>query len=69
MLNKIILELSMNFSVLDASMRYEESLYPVCIVLRLNRILIGDVPKVLCHASVIYNDHVLQDDATCNYLP
>lgn len=47
MLNKIILEMGMNFSVLDVAMRYEESFYPICIVLRLNMTPIGDVPKVL----------------------
>ena len=35
-------------------------------VFQLDRIPIGDVPKVLWHASLILNDHVVQDDARCN---
>jgi len=66
MLNKIILELGMNLSILSASMRREKSPYPICVMLLLNRILIGDVPKVLRHATLIFNDHVMQDDATCH---
>ena len=58
----------MNFSVLDASMWREESLY-VCFVLRLNRIPIGDVLKVLWHDSFIFNDRAAQNDATSHYLP
>jgi hypothetical protein len=51
MLSKIILHLSMNLSVLDASMRYEESMYPIFIMLWLNMILVGDVPKILYHVA------------------
>ena len=68
MLNKIILELSMNLSVLDASMCCEETMHHVCIVFWLNLIPIGDVPKVLRHLTFVFNDHVKQDDATCHYL-
>ena len=68
MLNKIILELGMNFLVLDVVVCCEESLYHVCIVLLLNRIPIGDVAKVLRYASLIFNDCVMQDDATCHDL-
>jgi hypothetical protein len=69
MLDKIILQLSMDLSVPDASMNYEESMYPVCIMFWLNRIPIEDVPKVMCHVELIFNDRVLQDDATYSYLP
>lgn len=59
----------MNFSVLDLAMHFEESLDPICIMLWLNRIPIGDVPKVLRHVSLIFNDYVMQDDATSHDLP
>lgn len=59
----------MNFSVLDPAMRFEESLDPICIVLWLNGIPIGDVPKFLKHVSLIFNDHLMQGDATSHDLP
>jgi hypothetical protein len=70
MLNKVILQLSMDLSVVpNASMNYEEPIYPICIMLWLNRIPIEDVPKVMCHVELIFNDRVSQDDATYSYLP
>ena len=68
MLNTVMLELGMNFSVLDASMQREESLYHVCFVLRLNRIPNEDVLKVIRHDSFIFNGHVTENDATSHYL-
>lgn len=68
-LSKTVLEMGMNFSVLDSVMCYEESMYHVCIVFWLDRIPIEDVSKVLWHASLILNDHVVQDDATYYDLP
>jgi hypothetical protein len=61
-LNKIVLQLSMNLSVLNALMRNNESLYHVCIMFWLSRIPIGDVLKVLCQVTLIFNDNVMQYD-------
>jgi hypothetical protein len=58
MLKKIVLELSMNLSILNPLRHCKESLYCTCIVLWPNMILIGDKPKVLWHVSLIFNDHV-----------
>jgi hypothetical protein len=68
-LNKIILEQGMNFSVLNPSMCCVEFLDYVCIVFRLDMIPIGDVPKVLWVSSIILDDHAVQYDATCHDLP
>lgn len=69
MLNKIFLELSMNFSVLYPAMPFKESLDPIWIILWLNRSPIGDVLKVLRHIPLIFNDHVMQYDATSHDFP
>lgn len=53
-------KLGMNFLVFDVAMPFEKSLYPICVVLRINRFPIGYVPKVLRHASLIFNDHVIK---------
>jgi hypothetical protein len=53
----MILQASINLSVLDESMRYEESLIPICIMLWI-RISIEDVLKDLFNVTFILNDHV-----------
>ena len=69
MLNKILLELSMNLSFLDPTMPFKECMYPIWIILWLNWSPIGDVLKVLRHISIIFSDHVMQYDATSHDLP
>ena len=69
MLSKILLELSMNLTVLDLAMLLKECQDPVLIILWLNRSLVGDVPKVLRHISLIFNGHVMEDDATSHDPP
>lgn len=49
----------MNFLILDPSMRCEESLDVVCIVFQ------GGVIKFLRHSSLIHDDHVVHDNASC----
>jgi hypothetical protein len=66
MVTMMILKLSTDLLVLDA---VRGILYPIGIMFWLNRILIDDVPKVLCHDMLIFNNHVMQDKETCHYLP
>jgi hypothetical protein len=52
------------------SMRFQESMYHVSIMLWLKWITIGEVLDVLIwhdHAHLIFNDHIMQDDGTCHY--
>ena len=69
MLNKVLLQLFMHLLVLNARMGLKECLDPVGIMCWFYLITIGDVPEVLGHAALIFNDHVMQDDATLHYLP
>ena len=64
MLNKILLELSMNMTVHDLAMLLKECQDPVHIILWLNRSPVGDVPKVLKHIPLVFNDHVMRYDAS-----
>jgi hypothetical protein len=55
--------------VLDGSVHVEELLDHVCIMVWLNMVSICDAPKVIRHVSLMFNDHVMQDDATYDYFP
>ena len=68
-LNKILLELSMNLKVLDLPMMLKKLQYHVRIMLSLNRSPVDDVPKVLSQIFLVFNDHVMQYDATSHDLP
>lgn len=69
MLNNIMLELGMNFSLLNPLMRFKECVNPIWIVFQLSRTPIDDGLKVLRHSSLTFNDHVIQDDAISQDLP
>jgi hypothetical protein len=69
MRNKIMLQLIMHLLVLNACIGLEEGLDPVAIMCWFYKITIGDVPKVLGHAVLIFNYHVVQDDAIFHYVP
>ena len=64
MLNKILLELSTNLMVLDLAMLLKECQDHVRIMLWLNQSPVCDVPKVLRHIPLIFNDYFMQYDAT-----
>jgi hypothetical protein len=50
-------------------MGFEEGLDPVAIMCWFYKITTGDVPEVLGHVTLIFNDHVVQDNAIFYYLP
>jgi nitrate reductase gamma subunit len=68
-LKKIMLQLIMHLLVLNACMGLEEGLDHVAIMCWFYKITIGDAPEVLGNVALIFNDHVVQDDATFHYLP
>ena len=69
MINKILLELSMNLMVLNLAMLLKECQDPVRVILWFHRSPVGDVPKVLGLIPLVLNDHVMQYDTTSHDPP